>query len=41
MNFETAGAEDELHDFLTLKECKYLYKDNKLTLAFKLQPEGM
>ncbi|XP_015792699.1 uncharacterized protein LOC107369266 [Tetranychus urticae] len=39
MNFETAGAEDELHDIFTLKECKYLYKDKKLTLAFKLQPE--
>ncbi|XP_015788848.1 uncharacterized protein LOC107365792 isoform X2 [Tetranychus urticae] len=39
-NFEKAGFEDELHEVFTLKDCKYLTSDKKLTLAFKLQHEG-
>ncbi|XP_025015951.1 uncharacterized protein LOC107359146 [Tetranychus urticae] len=40
MSFET-GSKDEFHDIFTLKECKYLYSDKTLTLAFKLQREGV
>uniref|UniRef100_T1KP59 Apple domain-containing protein n=1 Tax=Tetranychus urticae TaxID=32264 RepID=T1KP59_TETUR len=40
LNFEKAELEDEFHDIFTIKDCKYLSSDKKVTLAFKLHNKG-